>query len=231
MPPLLNSPFAPHVQETMVKRQLLVFVAFIPTFLTAAVCQAADTDQIRFYIGGRAGITFVPDNQFGEQMKIESTDDIFGAVVGLNLGKHLGVEITVDYHDSSLNVPGLGKIGEFAMWHIIPHLRVRYPLAKGKLTPSLLGGVGIGFGEFNDVTPRGERFSFGGERTSTTGSVGGGVEYFVANNIAVGVEARYLLFDLDVEVDGKRQKFDLDRALLYASFRLFFPEAKPTSSR
>ena len=213
----------------MVKRRLLVFVTFIPTFVTALVSWAADTDQIRFYIGGRAGGAFFTSTHLTGQVRIDSTtDDVVGAVAGLNLGKHFGVEIAIDYHEPSLTVPGLGKIGEFAMWHIIPHLRVRYPLANGKLTPYFLGGAGIGFTEFNDPTPRGAGFPFSAERTSITGSVGGGIEYFVANNIAVGVESRFLFFDVDVEVEGRRQKADLDKGLIYGGIRIFFPEAKPT---
>lgn len=209
------------------KKRYLTFAAFIFMFFTTIVCQAADTDQIRFYIGGRAGITFFTSSQLTEQVKIDSTDDIFGAVVGLNLGKHFGVEITLDYQEPSLTVSGLGKIGEFSTWHVIPHLRVRYPLANGKLTPYFLGGAGIGFAEFNDPTPRGADFPFATERTSITGSVGGGIEYFVANNIAVGVESRFLFFNVDIEVEGSRQKVDLNKGLIYGGIRIFFPEAKP----
>lgn len=216
------------------KKRRLTFAAFIFTFFTTIVCQAADTDQIRFYIGGRAGGAFFTNTHLMEQVRNESNDDAYGAVVGLNLGKHLGIEIAADYHDSSLTAQGVGKIGELAVWHIIPHLRVRYPLANGKLTPYFLGGVGVGFTEFNDQTPRGAASfpSFGtGGGPSVTGSVGAGTEYFVANNIAIGVETRFLFFDVDIEVEGKHQKADLNRVLFYGTFRLFFPEAKPASSR
>ena len=57
--------------------------------------------------------------------------------------------------------------------------------------------------------------------------LGVGAEYFVANNIAIGVETKYAIAcDQDVRVDGRKQSLDLDTLLATAGIRLYFPEVR-----
>ena len=59
------------------------------------------------------------------------------------------------------------------------------------------------------------------------GAVGAGFQYFVANNIAVGIETKYVISrDQDVRVNGRQQSLDLDTLLTTGGIRLFFPAVK-----
>ena len=50
---------------------------------------------------------------------------------------------------------------------------------------------------------------------------------FVANNIALGLEAKYIISrDQDIRVNGRQQSLDLDTLLATAGIRLYFPEVK-----
>lgn len=69
------------------------------------------------------------------------------------------------------------SIGEYAICTYVPQLRVRYPLFDGRLMPYLVTGTG---------------FSFGGEDFAPVTVAGIGIEYFVASNMALGAETKYL---------------------------------------
>ncbi len=107
----------------------------------------------------------------------------------------------------------------------VPQVRLRYPVLDDRLTPYVTAGVGIGFGEFNDREVPFQVFPIGGGRDySLVGAVGGGLEYLVADNVAVGVSARHLfLFDSEIEIAGQPRELSLDSVLLMAGLRIFFP--------
>jgi opacity protein-like surface antigen len=190
------------------------------------ICRAADTDQTRFYLAIRLGGAL-----FAETRPVEGVDfsrfaaqPLISGSVGLNLGQHWGVEVAADGHETNFRVPGAGKIGEYAMWMIIPQVRLRYPLLANRLTPYLVGGVGVGFTEFNDPTPSGEGLHVKTDYTSVVGALGSGLEYFVVNNIALGIETKFVFFrDVDLRVNGRGGKANLDQVLLSGGLRIFFP--------
>jgi opacity protein-like surface antigen len=205
------------------------YVASLTGLITLAlpiICLAADTDQTRFYLAIRLGGALFTTTQPVKDVEFERFADspLISGSVGLNLGKHWGVEVAGDGHETNFRVPGAGKIGEYAIWTIIPQVRLRYPLLANRLTPYLVGGVGVGFTEFNDTTPSGEGFHVNTTYSSVVGSLGGGLEYFVVHNIALGVEAKYLFFrDVELRVNGLGGKANLDQVLLSGGLRIFFP--------
>jgi opacity protein-like surface antigen len=189
--------------------------ALILLLLSASPCWARDDDGPRFYFGLRGG----------ESNPLTSAHDFVGFSLGVNFGRYLGAELSADFYELSLDTPAVGTIGELGVMALVPQLRWRYPVLQGRLTPYVVGGVGVGFTQFNDR----KRDAFGlaveTESSALVGVVGAGIEYFVADNIAVGVEGKYLVSATQtVKVEGTRSKIDLDTALVAAGLRLFFPE-------
>jgi opacity protein-like surface antigen len=154
----------------------------------------------RLYLGVRAGGAIATDTDAFSNVEIRpeppayfsTANQFFGVALGLDLGRHLGVELAVDAYEVVLATPDLGSLTEMALLHIIPQLRVRYPLLDGRLVPYAIGGIGVGYAERNDRKPPSTDLEIDNSTFGLAAAVGAGVEYFVASNIAVGLEARFL---------------------------------------
>lgn len=187
---------------------------------------AADADAIRpyFYLG--AGGTYFSDADQGAGLELENPSQFPFPQLGLgvNLNRYWGVELTVNYVEAGVELPsGGGHLGEYSLWTFIPQLRLRYPLLNDRLVPYAIAGAGLGLGEFNDRNPLNAGIQFGGSRdTSFVAAAGLGFEYFVAPNIALGVEAKHIFgFKTDISFGGQAREFDLDNTLVSAGMRLF----------
>ena len=71
-------------------------------------------------------------------------------------------------------------------------VRLRYPMLNDRLIPYVLGGGGVGFVQVDDKFPPIGSTSLKNNDFPPVGALGGGLEYFIANNLAVGGEAKYL---------------------------------------
>jgi hypothetical protein len=80
---------------------------------------------------------------------------LINVAVGIDLGRYAGIELSADGYEPRLAVRPFGVIGEYAIYAVIPQLRLRYPLAGGRITPYLLTGVGLSWAEVNDRKPAG----------------------------------------------------------------------------
>lgn len=161
-------------------------VAFVTALLVLAptVARGQDTDRIRFYLGLRGQDT---NPQAG-------VHDAWGASIGANLGKYWGLELSADTFERRVERGGGPSLGEYGVLALVPQLRLRYPLFGDRLVPYVIGGVGLGLTSFNDRKPAAFGVSIQNKDSSTlVGTVGGGLEYFIADNIAVGVEVKYVL--------------------------------------
>jgi opacity protein-like surface antigen len=95
----------------------------------------------------------------------------------------------------------------------------------GRLVPYAVGGVGVGWTEFNDPGPRVQNVKITAEGASVVGSIGGGIEYFIASNLAVGLDLKYIIFGgqeftIDEQVSGKVHPNPLYTSV---ALRIFFP--------
>jgi hypothetical protein len=109
---------------------------------------------------------------------------------------------------------------------IIPQARLRYPLWNDRLVPYVFGGVGLGLTGFNDRKPKGFGLQIqDGTKTTVAGTLGLGVEYFVADNIALGAEFSYLFApDATLMVQGQPEKVKISAPLITFGMRMFYPE-------
>jgi opacity protein-like surface antigen len=90
--------------------------------------------------------------------------------------------------------------------------------------PYALAGVGIGLAEFGDQTPEAQSATTGHSQTvSVVGTAGVGLDYFVINNVAINVEAKYRIFpSAMLEINGVPYTINLSGVLLSAGLRIYF---------
>jgi len=185
----------------------------------ATTVHAADSDLPRLYLGVR----------IGESNPITKANDVASVALGANLDRHLGVELSADAYELFLDTPSQGRVGELALLGLLPQLRVRYPLLQDRLVPYFLGGPGIAFAQINDANVP-TTWASSGDLTSVRfmGVVGGGVEYYVSDDIALGVEGKYLMTGAKTyDAAGTKQRIDMDVGVLTFGLRAFYPESDP----
>jgi opacity protein-like surface antigen len=201
-----------NIPIVLVLVSVLVGVSGVPA-------RAEDSDRFRPYIGLR----------FFDTNPATGVHDLFGFSLGANINRYFGAELAGDRYEVHPDISPYGTIGEYGVFALIPQVRVRYPLLDDKLVPYFIGGVGAAFTQFNDRKPRGAGLSIQDQSdTVVAGTAGLGIEYFVADNIAVGVEARYLLApDPTLLVQGNREKIKISAPLFSFGIRMFYPELHP----
>lgn len=191
----------------------------------ASVALARDGDEPRGYLSVRG---FDTNPATGVR-------DYWGASLGGNYNRYLGGELSLDSFERRLKVAGLASVGEYGITALVPQIRLRYPLFDDRLTPYLVAGAGVAFGEFNDRKAGTFGKSVDADRTMPVGTVGAGIEYFIADTVAVGVEVKYLFAgDQDVRIDGVSHSNSISSLWAAFALRLFYPErptARPIETR
>jgi opacity protein-like surface antigen len=174
-----------------------------------------DSAERRYYLQIRYG-DIIPG--------LSEATDIIGVSVGANLNRYFGLEFALDNYDTK--VEDLSEVGVFGL---VPQLRLRYPLLGDRLTPYIAGGAGLSVTQANDQR-RPVSWPDGKTAVHPAGTLLGGVEYFIADNIAVGVEGKYL-FSGDVpytnDSTGARGTKNTSAGFLAIGLRLFYPELHP----
>lgn len=208
-------------------RGLLGTLAVLWMTVLGGSAWAQDVGDVRFYFGLGVGQSLINDDPLPGLDWVSQRSNLTNLTAGVNLGRYFGLELSGDYHFKYFDVPGLGEIGEYGMFALIPQARLRYPLFDGLLVPYVLGGVGVSFNEFNDQEPAGAGLQVHARDAAPVAAVGAGIEYFVADNVALGVQVKYLISRWnEIEIEGlvPRGQANLDTLLLSATIRLLFPE-------
>ena len=192
----------------------LCFAAVLGGFPDVAL--ARDGDEPRAYLGLRG---------FGSNPGT-GVHDYWGASLGGNFNRYIGAELSADVFERKMDVEGFRSVGEYAVIAIVPQIRLRYPLFEGRLTPYFVAGAGVAFGEFNDRKGGTYGKSVDADRTMLVGTVGGGIEYFLADTVAVGVEVKYLIAgSQDVRIDGVSHPNSIDRSVRLVRAAAVLPRA------
>jgi opacity protein-like surface antigen len=159
-----------------------------------------------------------------EGAAIGSLSQLFGVALGVDVSPRWGLWLSAEGFESVLAVRGQGSSAEYALYAVMPQIRLRYPVANGRVMPYVLAGVGASYAEVNDTKPRGRIVKVEGKGLGVAGEAGAGVDYFIARNVAVGLEGKYLYSrDQTVKVSGTRQTLNLDSLLATIGLRLVFP--------
>lgn len=184
-----------------------------------------DTAKPRTYVGLRLGRGFFTDTSTNSGIEINTRSGLLPNIaLGMNFNEYLGAEFAFEYTRSQLRSATLGDITGYPVWTVSVLGRARYPLWRDRVSPYLLGGVGVGFAETGDRDQPFDvaRFS-GGQNRSFVAVLGGGVEYFLEQNVAIGIEAKYTSrFSTDFAIDGRADTLSPDFVSLTAGFRIFF---------
>lgn len=202
----------------------------------------------RFYFSLRYGRSVVMDKDIAPGLEIDQAfgQELVGTQIGYDFSERLSLELVAEGYDMEIIATGFGKTIEYASYMIMPQLKLRFPMQNGRLSPYLIGGIGIGITEANDRSPLGEGLPaifgpatgpnpaipiFDGKDTSVVYSIGTGIEYFIAENIALGIEAKYVSQSADVTVNKLDHTADLDAFFISGGIRFLFPgPARPSSA-
>ncbi|MFM1943829.1 MAG: hypothetical protein RI897_2811 [Verrucomicrobiota bacterium] len=186
--------------------------------LLGSVAWAEDSDQVRPYL-------LIQRGEFNYAWGMQ---DAWGLGLGVNLNRYWGIEAVVDNWDDYLEDPVLGTIGEEGVGAALIQGRFRYPLFKDRFVPYAVAGVGGALYQFNDRKPPGFHHDVDADRYGFVASIGGGFDYFLADNIALNLEAKYLYFDpIDVQVDDREFEHDASNLAATIGLRVFFKENEP----
>jgi opacity protein-like surface antigen len=214
---------------------------FYPELVAAPLAEARRDVPARLYIGARAGGALTLDTDLVPGVEAEPSNNAiggalsptFGASLGMNFGRYWGVELAVDGYETNMNVSGLGNIGEWAIYTLIPYFRVRYPMHRDRIQPYLLAGFGYGHTEFNDRKPPGANLQINATSDSWAMGLGAGVEYFVTSNIALGMEMKYIFSPgHPIQIGSSPERNATVSSLLFSfglrAFLFDFPGWKPS---
>lgn len=204
-----------------------VLASLVLVLLCSRTSAAYDRDGLRGYLGLRVGgPPFFTQAGKDSAIHLENpgAEALGGAVLGLNIDRHWGVELAGEREKTGLTDEATGrKTAEWAWWTLLLQARWRYPLLDDRLTPYLLGGLGVRIAEVESKDSD-SPISFGSEEVFT-GSVGTGIEYFLMNNVALGLELKYIVgADSKLQVDGETHHLNLDALVYTFGVRIFYPE-------
>jgi opacity protein-like surface antigen len=191
-----------------------------------------ESPPARLYLGIRFGGAIATDTHNFSSADIRpeppayfsSANQFFGGALGLDIGRYLGVEIAADGYEVVLAAQGK-SLEEMAVMHVIPQLRLRYPVLGGRVVPYALAGVGVGIIERNDRKPGGTGVDIDNDRWGWAAALGVGVEYFVAPNVALGLETRYLTSrDHRIRIGPREDTGHFDAVTIALTLRVFLAQ-------
>lgn len=148
---------------------------------------------------------------------------VYGVAAGVELAPWIAVELAADGYELNLRIPDRGTVAEYAFYAGLAQVRLSWPLLEGRLRPSLLAGLGVGYAEANDRKPRAAGLDLSGPDWGLAGALGVGVEYRVGPSVGLVLAARYLLArGHDVQVGDRGGPVDLDVLVTTAGVRILF---------
>ncbi len=195
------------------------------TWATAA--PAAETNGLRGYLGLRVGgPPYFTRANHDSVITLENpgAEALGGAVLGLAIDKHWAFELAGEREKTGLELEPQGnKTAEYAWYTLLAQARWRYPLVDDRLSPYVLAGVGARFlqveGKDSDSP-----VTFASDEVFCS-SFGTGVDWFVMNNVSIGLELKYLLgADSKIGVNGETRHLNTDALIYTFGLRIYYPE-------
>jgi len=205
--------FFPSIQGRLT---VTLIAAFASGIGAAVSVQAEDADRFRGYLRFSSG----------DVEPLWGVDDHWSLGLGLNFNRYLGAELAFDYYLKDWGRPEV--LGEASSFHLVPELRLRYPLLKDRLVPYLVAGVGPSWIQGKDAKSTAFDKTLALEGYTFSVAAGAGIEYFIDDNVTFDIEGRYLWVNpIDGTVNGRPQPVDLSAALFTFGLRVYFDENRP----
>ena len=145
-------------------------------------------DTGRFYLYFQTGHAEIVDKDVGGDAFFDTPDGInvvLGGGGGYNISEHWGIELQAHGTEPDVRSDRYGKFKEFSNITIIPAVRFRWPVGDGRLVPYLTAGIGGSLNEINDTSN--PRLRLRTDKSSIVGALAAGLEYFFADDVAVGI--------------------------------------------
>ncbi len=179
--------------------------------------RAEDADRFRPYLRFH----------FGNISSQWDVKDMWSFALGANLDRNWGGEIEVGTFFQDFNYNGT-FFGEIAAINLVPQVRLRKPFLNDRLVPYLIAGAGVSFINFHDPrdTTFGHQIDIGGNTFTVTG--GAGIEYFVSDNVTLGIEGKYFwLQPVSGTVDGQKVNVNLSAPAFTWGLRAYTDKNRP----
>jgi opacity protein-like surface antigen len=191
---------------------LLLAILILPTS-----SHAEDADRFRPYL----------HSNFGDISSLWGVKDMRSFALGVNIDRNWGCELEIGTYNKNFNYNG-SFFGEVAGIPLVPQVRLREPFLKGRLVPYIVAGTGVSFLTFHDPreTTFGHQIDIEGNAFTVTG--GAGIEYFVSDNVTLGIEGKYFwLQPVSGTVDGQNVNVDLSAPAFTLGLRAYTDTNRP----
>jgi opacity protein-like surface antigen len=162
------------------RNKFLHIALLLAALFIASPSRAEDADRFRPYFRFHNGNI---SSAWG-------VDDLWSFALGANFDRNWGCELDVDTYNRDFTYNGI-LMGQISSLPLVPQVRLREPFLDGRLVPYVFGGAGVSFLNFHD--PRDSSFGhqIDIEGSTFTVSGGAGIEYFVSDNVTLGLEGKY----------------------------------------
>jgi opacity protein-like surface antigen len=175
--------------------------------------RAYDSDRFRPYIHFRSA-------EFNTAWGVL---DAWGFGFGANFNQYLGAEFVIDSYEQDVQDPRFHGVGEQSALTLVPQLRLRYPLGNHRWVVYGVAGAGVAFLQFNDRKVPVYGLDIEADATRPVVAAGGGLEYFLADNVTFNLEGKYLWIPtMRVQIDGESRRHDMSAALFTMGLRAYF---------
>lgn len=199
----------------------LLRLAVLTGAAVATQVHAEDADRYRPYLRFHSG----------DIEPLWGTKDHYSIGLGANFDRYVGAELAFDYYLRGWDDPtgsGLDSIGQVSSFHLVPEIRLRYPMFNDRLVPYVVGGIGPSWLQSKDIPNGAAALNPTLEGYSYTITAGAGIEYFIADNVTFGIEGKYNWVNpVDGTVGGQTDSVDLSTAFLTFGLRIYFDENHP----
>lgn len=202
---------------------LFALCALLAAATAAGDAFAGERFRTRPYLRTGLGQNFYlsPGDSPGVELQNPAAQPFVDILIGADLSKYWGLEFGFDYVKTDINQASGGKLGDFSTASGFIQTRVRYPLDEGKFVPYALLGAGYGIGDFSGR--KNFTFPIGGRGWSGYGIVGGGLDYFIYRNIAIGLELKdQFWYRPELTIAGAKQEINADAIAMTAGLRVYF---------
>lgn len=225
------TPRKPRARARCPAIQLLAWIAvgvLLVSWAKPVAAQANDFKLIdlsyaRGYVSMAMGAG-LPTTAYVDGLTVSAPGEHYDLVVGLDLGRHVGLEVTATYFEAELQDDGR-RVAELTLATFAPRIRLRLPLERDRVVPWVAGGVGYATMMANDFVRPWGRDLYRTERDGLVGlSLAGGLDYFIAENLTVGVKVTHQRTRRDVQTRAGFASVPGGALNIAAALGVYFPE-------
>lgn len=198
----------------------LVFVAFVLVPFTVHAEGVKD-------MTGKASVGVVTGTVFPKDSDIDNTWYVIGGNFAYGINEYLAVGAEVGYTTWEDKEDGI-DYGDIRAIPLLADVYLRYPTELGAQTviPYAIGGIGVVFWEYDESSLL-EANSVVVDMDNSLGiKIGGGVDYFISESLALNLEGSYLWSDADASIAAfgtyTEATVDTDSFILTLGFKYYF---------